>query len=394
MLLVLLALAQPPASSPTPPRGLPPGVTPQPQQAPETLTGPPAGAEPSLKLPHPEALVQIPATNTYPGSLRVEQTPEGWVVRIGTQATRQFGPDQQAANALSITARDLRVNQWGMIGNPRPVVEYGLLNGVAPPVRPNAKVSLPIDLKSVRAEPVRGVWTVRDDANILLNFGPDQVGAEQAAAVAKKYGFNRVGANAPQNPGFVYLYTDRDASRIPQQTNRSNLPAELQEQSMTRTGVPVAGGFVGDRQVIDARKLEVRKDRGEWVLAHGPDVFARFGQSDWTARDALKVAKDCRFTEVCRVGGLTFFLVNGSAPTRVPFSAKGTTFNPAELTVRPADGKWGVGERTGRTLFTAPTEAEAKQIVQVITAYKFDTVCRVGLGSKDGLQFLAKTGSH
>lgn len=384
--LLALSVSQPPAASQPPPRLLPPAVTapPPPEQS---LTAPPVGADPSVRLPLPEVLHPV-----HPDAVRPERVADGWVVRLAPGQVRGFGEDQRAANDLAITIRTMRVNQWGAIGTQRSVVEYGLLNAVAPPIRPPVKAAAPLDLLTVRAESTRGVWVVRDDAAILLNFGADRPGAEQAAAVAKRYGFNRVGFIGSPTPALAYFYVDRDAKAGPAASGPNVVTATLQEQALTRTGVPIAGtGYVGERVVIQPRKVEVRKDRGEWVLAHGPDVFARFGQSEWTARDALKVVQDGRFTEFCRVGGMTFFLANGAAPTRVPFNVKGTSFVPADLVVRGGEGRWVVCERAGRPLFTTGSEAEARQIVEVLTAYKFDTVCRVGLGSQAGLQFLART---
>ena len=130
-----------------------------------------------------------------------------------------------------------------------------------------------------------------------------------------------------------------------------------------------------------------------YVLAHGPDVLANFGHSEWAARDALKVVKDCRFTEFCTVGpGATFFLVNGAAPTRVPFSVQGTTFDPQQLKARPVSGRWGVFESGGRMIFPATTKEEAEQLIRVVQAYQFDQLCRVGLSPRASLKFLAKTG--
>src|SRR5205823_6177525 len=147
-----------------------------------------------------------------------------------------------------------------------------------------------------------------------------------------------------------------------------------QEQALTRTGVPVPGlGFVGERIVIDARQVEVRKERADYVLAHGPDVLAKFGANEWAAQDALRVVKDARFTEFCRVGELTFFLAGGKAPTRVPFSAQGARFTPAALKVQPADGRWGVYD-TGRLIVPAASKEEGEQMVRVIQAYQFDQV--------------------
>ena len=70
----------------------------------------------------------------------------------------------------------------------------------------------------MRVEAVRGVWTLRDDANILFNFGANKGDAEQAAAVVQRYGFNRVGVVGAPNPVMTYLFAAPDAGpQLPQQ---------------------------------------------------------------------------------------------------------------------------------------------------------------------------------
>jgi hypothetical protein len=53
------------------------------------------------------------------------------------------------------------------------------------------------------------------------------------------------------------------------------------------------------------------------------------------------------------------------------------------LAVVPADGRLLVGG--GRPLATAATEAEAKLVREVVTAFGFDTVCRLGAGARGRL---------
>jgi hypothetical protein len=372
------------------PRSLPPGYAPAPTQQPTEPQGPFPQPDQSVTLPHRENLRTIDHV-----TVTVRRQNESWQLWSGPTLMRDFGQNRVAAEEALRTVRELRPTEWATIGTARPVVDYALTNGQPATWAPHPKWSLPVDLKSVRAESVRGVWVVQDDDNILLNFGTDRPGAEQAAAVARRYGFNRVGMVGFPAPAMAYFYA---APVLVQQNKGANPVASLartaQENQLTRTGVAVPGvGFIGERLVIEARKVEVRKDRGEFVLAHGPDVLARFGHSEWAARDALKVVQDCRFTEFCTVGpGATFFLVNGAAPTRVPFSVQGTKFDPQQVKARPIDGRWGVFEGGGRMLFPAATQQEAEQLIRVIHAYQFDQLCQVGLSPRASLKFLAKSG--
>jgi hypothetical protein len=116
-----------------------------------------------------------------------------------------------------------------------------------------------------------------------------------------------------------------------------------------------------------------------------------FGQNEWIARDAARTIGDGRFTEFCKVGstGLTFFLVNGKAPTRVPFAAQGRRFDPASLKVQPFGGHWAVTEN-GRHLFDCATQQEGDTLLRVVKHFGFDQLCHVGPSAKVGVSFLAK----
>lgn len=369
---------------PSEPLKLPPSVAPQ--QPTTSLTPQP---DVSVKLPRPENLQKFDAL-----AVSVRATRDGWELWSGVTRIRDFGKDQKAAEDARQAFRDLRPTEWATIGA-RPFVEYGLTDGKAGPCSVSPKTAVSVDILSVRAEQVRGAWVMRDDHNILLNFGAAKQDAEQAAAVARKYGFNRLGlVGDPDMPKMTYFFVAKVAVEPPRGAG-SALAKVAQEQSMTRTGIAVPGlGFVGEQVKVDFRKVEVRKERGEFVLAQGTEVFAKFGPNDWTARDALKVVQECRFTEFCKVGtaDVTFFLVNGAAPTKVPFSAQGTRFNPTTLKARPTDARWGVFEASGRMLFSATTSEEAEQLIKLVQAYQFDQMCQVGLSPRASLKFLAKVG--
>lgn len=349
--------------------------------------------DPSVVLPRTEQLARID-----PSLVTVRRLNDSWQLWAGPRMMRDFGQDAQSAQDALTAIRNLRPTEWAVIGSPRPVVEYGLVKGEPSPWLPYLRNSLPIDRKTVRAESVRGAWVVRDDRNILLNFGPYRGDAEQAAAVAKRYGFNRVGLIGSPTPTMAYYFTV-DA---PPSTNGPDendpfiaLTRASQEANLSRTAVDVPGvGLVGERTVLDMRRLDVRKERGEWVLANGADVLGRFGYSEMAARDALRVIRDVRLTEFCRVGtGMTFFLSHGQAPTRVSYAAQRERFDYTRLDAR-ADGAggWGVYEGAGRQLFPAGSREEADLVIRVIQAYQFDQVCQLGSSPKASLRFLAKTG--
>lgn len=367
-------------------------VQPQPAQAPPETESPVPRVDLNVKLPQPENLLTID-----PGTLTVRRAAGSWELWAGRVLLRDFGPADRDAEETLRVMRTMRPTEWGRIGSPRTIVEYGLTSGELPKMHANAKNVQPIDRKTVRAESVRGAWVLRDDSNILLNFGSAKADAEQAVAVVKRYGFNRLGLVGVPSPSMTYFYS---APEIPGHVEKSSPNAALiraaQEQSLTRTGVDVPGvGYVGEQIAIDPMKLEIKKVQSEWLLLHGQDVLGRFGYSELTARDAMRVVKDGRFTQFCRVGnpGVTFFLVNGQPPKKVPFEAQGMRFEASDVRARETiPGLWAVCDANGRTILPAAGKDDAELVASVIRAYKFDQLCKVGQSPKAQMTFLAKVG--
>lgn len=401
-------LPKPPLSPGAPATGL---NTPQPG-----APGMPKPPVAEFQLPFVEQKFAVSATD-----VTVKRVIGGWEVWAGQKLLRQTGENETNARDVARVFRELRPTEWVTIGGTKPVIEYGLTNGKpvvigaqqvdpkdanansnnatpvgftqpqAPAFAGNvAKFVQPIDIKTARVEGIRGAWCVRDENSILLNFGTDKQGAEQTAAVIQKYGFNRVGiVGAANQPTMSYLFVSLE------QAKPQPLPLNAQMDALTRTGIPVPGvGFVGEMVKIDSRKLEVRKDGTEWVVAFGPEVLGRFGPTEWTAREAARTLQDAKFTEYCKLGGttnLTFFLVQGKAPVRAPFNAQGKTFDPAGLKVQQVNNKWLVTD-AGRQLLEVGSAAEGETVVRVLKAYGFEQFAHLsGNGAKSGITYLVKT---
>jgi len=438
LLSVGAILAQPPASSQPPsstqppnlpysparpPERVPPVAPLQPRTLPPSLTTPPknagnlVAAPQDLPLPMKENLIPIIAQD-----ISLKRVAGGaWQLWMGQKMLRDFGAgDAGEANARDAARvfRDIRPTEWAVIGNPRPVVEYGLING-RPPMAPGipggksderggffptgsgsnplvsgagAKAIIPIDLKTVRVEAVRGVWCVRDDAMIHFNFGPNRADADQALAVIHRYGFNRVGVVGTPAPVMNYLFASTDNVPAPNTGPLAQVALQAQIDGLSRIGIPVAGvGYVGEMFRFDPRKLEIRKDGGEWQIVAGTELIGRFGPSEFAARDAVRAIQDARYNEFCTVGsnGLTFFLVNGKAPTRVPFYVQGRHFDPGSLRVSKSSEKWAVTEANRHLLDCASAE-EGETLIRVLKHFQFDQLCHLGPSPRVGVSFFAK----
>lgn len=409
--------------APTPPPGLlPPGLSrpdpmrPTAPQLPQANKATPLIGE-ATPLPFREEKFAVNALD-----VTVKRASGAWQVWAGQRMLRDTGDTPTSENTARDVARvyrDLRPTEWVTIGGQRPVVEYGLTNGkpaatVVPPDGKNdpqsgvqqaggssngplatgagAKVVRALDLKTVRAEAVRGVWVVRDESNLLLNFGPDKSGAEQAAAVMQRYGFNRVGlVGSATNPAMSFLFAG------PDEKPQAGGPLVFQSQvdALAVTGIPVPGvGYIGEMVKLNPREIEARKDGTEWVVASGTQVLGRFGPTEFAARDAARVIRDAGYTEFCRLGGtanVTYFLKDGKPPARAPFSAQGRSFDAAAVKAQQVNGKWAVTS-AGRGLFDASSQQEAEIVARVLQAYGFDQMAHLSSGSsKGGIGFMVKS---
>ena len=420
-----------PGNFPTTPPNfpLPPGAAPQ-QFNPTNFTPLiPNGPSPGSTQQNPVALAQqmgLPKPeNKFSinvNDLNLKRISSGWQLWHGARLLRDFGASEANARDALRVYRDLRPTEWAIIGTGKPIVEYGLLNGRTPlaapvqspeearngvPVVPTgdnnrpivtgagARMILPIDFHTVRVEAVRGVWCLRDDYNILINFGADKGNAEQALGVVRKYGFNRLGiVGEPASPAMSYFFAVSEAvAAAPAKSAIVQIGLQSQIENMARVGIPVAGvGYVGEMVRFDPNKVDVRKEGSEWVVVGGSEVLGRFGPTEWIARDAARTIQDARFTEFCKVGsaGLTFFLVDGRSPTRVPFNAKGREFDLNSLKVSKSGDRFVITENN-RYLFDCASPEEGETLIRVLKYYQFDQLCHLGPSPRLGVSFLAKT---
>ena len=103
----------------------------------------------------------------------------------------------------------------------------------------------PIDLRSVRAEAIRGAGACGTTTR-AAKLRPEQQEAQQAVAVCQKYGFNRIGT-VGKGPAVTYFFAGLET--IPGTT--AKLAMEIQRARgdvvNSRTGIDVPGlGFVGE----------------------------------------------------------------------------------------------------------------------------------------------------
>lgn len=384
-----------------PPRELPKAAPfrplapmPQPPAARPSMPALPDGSVlplPRAETPLPKAEDKFPVD---PAVLTAKKVNGVWQIWGGSQAIRTVGPDEIGAKDVVRLLQDQKPTEWASIGSPRPVVEYGLVNGRPPVHNGLPRGVIPIDLRTVRLDPIKGVWCVCDDSNILFNFGLNKADAEQAVAVIRRYGFNRIGLLGDvTSPAMTYFFVavEPDGAKPPA---RNPLAVAFQEQNLARTGIAVPGvGYFGEMLKIEWRKAEVRREGSDWVVANGSEVIGRFGQDQSAARDALRVIQDGQFSELGRPGppGILFFLANGQAPNRVPLFVQGRRFDAAGLKVMNYGTRWALTDR-GRHLLDLNSAEEGEAMIKLIKFYNFDQICHVGNSARDRMTFLSRGG--
>jgi hypothetical protein len=356
---------------------------------PPTAPRPEASVEPPKEVP-PAAKID-PPTGFETGSLRLKYGGGNWQLWAGPILLKDFGRAEAEANEALQVFRDLRVNSRGSIGG---VFEYWLSDGEAPSGLTRHRKAFDFQPERLRVQQVSGGWCLRDDRIILYNFGPSKADAEAALAVCQKYGFNQLGYVGHPTPILKYPMIDprpRDPNPGPPPLVPASARMQAQELAHRPLVIP-EGGMIGTSQRLEFRRLELRKDRGEWCLVADQTTLGTFGSFEREGRVTLQALQQFRCTDACRIGdsGFGFFLSNGRAPQGTIVGIPSRPLKPDALTVRQVGGNWAVCEGQRPLVDFGGKSEDAKHALAAIKHYQFDTVCMVGAGHLNGLMLFVK----
>ncbi len=367
-----------------------------------------AQREAEVRLPFPEKLIPFDAK-----TLSVKRLNGSWQIWVNNELFRSFGENRDDANDVTRTLQELYPQRWGRIGTDRTVVEYGLtLNNEqklsAPQVAGFARLLIAMDLKTLKVERVRGMWCLRDEGNLLLNFGQHRGDAEQALAVVQKYGFNRIGTVGRKEAVMTYFTSNPDGLAQASATLPPAVSFQMQANAMTRTGIPLPQfgllgqqkrvdpsklEYIGEMIAIDPRTIELRNEGQTIQLVHGRQVLATFAANDaFAAREAVRAIQESRLTEYCQFGtaGVSFFLSNGQAPRKMPFHTLGHRFDPNGTRTMQIRGTWHVTDGSGRPLAPAGSREEAEQLKELLRAFGFDQLSTFTSAGKTAMTVFIK----
>jgi hypothetical protein len=339
----------------------------------------PAGAQP----PHAPTVRLRPFDARKAEVRRVNGT---WTLLVGGLAFKEFALREFDARESLRILQGLRVTEHGTVGTPTPAMEFWLSDGHAPFANlPNLQL-VPLDLNTLCVEEAEAGWVVRDAARGLFTFAKREE-AYLALDVIRHYGFTQLGFVGQPVPTLLYfLGSPSDLGRRP----ALPAPGGVQASSSPAAAPEQAAGLR-----FDPRRVEVRRDQGEWKLFAGQHVLASFGPHQHEARLAWNIVQHYRFTEQRRLGepetGLTYFLAGGQAPRGLKFGIFSQSFKPAALVVRQVGETYWVFEGVRPLLSCGPHLDLAQEALEVIRRHQFDHLCRVGPGEGGlGMTFLLR----
>jgi hypothetical protein len=342
--------------------------------------------------PRPEEISLEAPVPFDPTALRLKRDLGQWQLWSGNQLLKEFGSAEADAHEAMRLFRELKVNSRGSVGG---VFEYYLLDGKAPSVALSRKQVVPFDPRTLRAELMGGQWVLRDANAVLYNFGPAKQDAEKALAICQKYGFNQLGVVGHPTPTFKYLLKDPN----PRLTSRNSNPIVPASFNAPATEAPrrqiyVPGtGPVGSAERIDYRRLDLRRDNGEWVLANGSVILGRFGAQERVARVTLETLQQFRCTEICRFGSskFGFCLSNGRPPQGTLVGLSPRPLRMDRLHAVKDDRGWTINEDQRVLFHLGDDEIAAQHALAAIQHFQFDTFVPIGNGRMGELVLMLKT---
>jgi hypothetical protein len=254
---------------------------------------------------------------------------------------------------------------------------------------------IPFDPRSLRVEQQAGQWVLRDARVVLYGFGRSRTDADLALAVCRQYEFDQLGYVGHPTPVLKYLMKDPvprtvgPASQALVPVTAAMTAAELPRPRLWVSGV----GEIGDRIPFDGRRLDLRRENGEWVLYAGRAAVGHFGSSERDARTTLELLEQFRVTELCRVGesGFGFFLTNGRAPAGTVIGTGAKPLRTDMLNVRQVNGSWAVCEGSHPLFDFGERADDARHLLAAIREFHFDYVAAVGNGRLGNTYLFVKT---
>jgi hypothetical protein len=158
---------------------------------------------------------------------------------------------------------------------------------------------------------------------------------------------------------------------------------------------------------FDYRLADVQWTDGRWQLTAGQVVLKDFGRHETEAREALRLVRELRLTQLGTLGSprpiAEYWLADGQAPRGLVSGLRTVALDQKTLRAEQLQGQWCVRD-ANRILFNFGAHAdEAREALAVIQRYNFTQIGYVGqasplmlvlLGSPTGFSAAANTQTH
>ena len=322
--------------------------------------------------------------------LELKRVENRWQIWAGKELLKDFGPFEREASEALRLIRDMHFTRHGTVAGSTPLFEYWLAEDDTPRSGFGSRTVVPFNPRSLKIEQVTGAWIIRDDRQMLYNFGAQKDAALVALAILQKHGFNQIGIIGQPTPMMTYLTVDSYAHAAPvREPDPREILGKVSEEGLI---LPVVG-HVGRKMPIEFRKLEVVRLQQEWVLAFGTEVLARFGSNGTQAREALRLLQDSHVTEQAFIGkvGFPIYLASGQAPRGSGLGFNNLRLQPALMKVQLVNGVACITEN-GRIVYEfGNSRADAETVLLVFQHYKFDQVTTLGDVNRGGIRIFTRS---
>lgn len=133
---------------------------------------------------------------------------------------------------------------------------------------------------------------------------------------------------------------------------------------------------------FDPAHAAVKQAQGHWKVAAGNMWLMDFGANKAKADQALSVIRKYRLNKQCFVGrpnpSMQYYLSGNSAPADGMAGEDCIAFNPRNIQVKQAQGRWKIADGNSWLLDFEGNQAEAQQAHAIINKYGFSRICYVG----------------
>jgi hypothetical protein len=337
-----------------------------------------------------------------------------WHIQAGNVILKDVVPRESDAREAVRIIRELRLNQHGTIGSPKPILEYWLVDGRAPQAFGLHSRMIAFDPLALRVEEIQGQWSIRDSLHVYFTFGAAADDARQALAIMQKYKFNQFGTVGYPDPTMMYFITsERQPSLVPAPMTTSRFATGKMHEAKAAESVagintqllPIGRQLytpdpfqqvrvpVTEHILLDWRQVQLVHENLDWKLAYQGRTLASFGPLERNAQLALAAIQHYRLTDLCTIGTpavFSFYLASGQAPHGLRVGLTALEFNPELLAVKHEGNAFVIAEGSRVIWRVGSKEADAKVSLDAIRRYHFDHICRIGSGDSPAFNLLLR----